>query len=236
MKKPDNDDAPFLWISEFEEEAFKDYYSKFAELENDDSVIVIPVFIASYGGESAVAFGLRDLIKSSTKPVATMAIGHAMSSGAILLAAGTPGFRFAAPNTQIMIHQVSGGAIGKCAELQNEAAWVEACNDMMLRGFEEDTGKPASAFDKEMTKRKNTDWVLTAKMAKSWNIIDHIGIPRFYAEPAYYNMVIPGELEKDFQAGIKNRVKKKSNKTPQKKTARKTQRKTPRKRPKRRKS
>lgn len=222
MKKNELDGESFIWITEFDSESFKDYYLKFAEMENDESVIIIPIFISSYGGDITVAFGLRDLIKSSTKPVATIAVGMAQSAGAVLLAAGTPGFRFSSATAEIMIHEVSsGGFTSKTADLKNEAAQTEYINRKMFEILACDTGRSASDFDRELIKRKNADWFLSAEEAREWNLVDHIGIPRFYAEPAYYNMVLPGEVESAFDISVKKYINEKSSK-PARKAPKKT--------------
>lgn len=167
-----------IWVSKFDAAAAKEFYHDFVQLENDPNVTIIPIIIASYGGETHHLMGMRDLIKSSTKPVATIAFGMAMSSGAALLFSGTKGHRYAAPDACIMVHEVSTGWQGKTTDFLNEAKFLEEINDLFVQRMAEDCGKTKEEFFEKMSSLKNADWILTPKDAKQWGMIDHIGLPR----------------------------------------------------------
>lgn len=169
---------PFVFVTEFNDSTLKDFFYKFVQLEAAPLVRVIPVMISSYGGEVHVELAMRDIIKSSSKPVATIALGKAMSSGAALLAAGTPGLRFASPNTEIMIHEVSSGVEGKNEEIKFAAQNIESLNDMFFKTISEDTGMSVEDIKREIKSINNSDLYLTPKQAKKWGIIDHISVPR----------------------------------------------------------
>jgi ATP-dependent Clp protease, protease subunit len=173
-----SDDSKSVWVMEFDGPSAKQFYTQFMKLERDDEVRIIPVFISSYGGEIYALTAMRDLIKSSHKPVATIAVGMAMSCGASLLAAGSKGYRFASPDTQILIHQASGFAPGKASELEEFAKVMKDLNNTMFKNLAKDTGRDIEEFEKEIHRRKNVDWTLKASAAKRWGLIDHIGIPR----------------------------------------------------------
>src|SRR5574343_416254 len=91
-----------IWVTKFTDASLVHFYEKFSKLESDPSVGVILIYISSYGGSAHNMSAMRDLIKSSSKPVATVCIGKAFSSGAMLLAAGTKGLRFITESGQIM--------------------------------------------------------------------------------------------------------------------------------------
>lgn len=172
-----------IWVTEFDSMAVTDFYAKFMALEKDPSYSIIPVFINSYGGDVYALNAMRDLIKSSPKPVSTIAVGAAMSAGACLLAAGTVGFRFAAVDTRIMIHQISGVAPGKAADVMESAFNMADLNSKLMENLSKDSGRSLKTLEKVMKSKHNADWVLSAKEAQDWGFIDAIGIPRLADTP-----------------------------------------------------
>jgi len=167
-----------IWVIEFNSESVKEFYDQFMEWEASHLVDTIPVYVNSYGGQVHALIGIRDLIKTSLKPVSTICIGKAMSCGASLLAAGEKGMRFASPDSRILVHQVSSMTLGKASDIKTDAHQVQELNDMMLRNLAEDTGNSVQKLKKEIKNRDNTDWTLTAEEAVKWGFIDGIGIPR----------------------------------------------------------
>jgi ATP-dependent Clp protease protease subunit len=173
-----NPNDNFIWVNEFSDESLIDFYRGFTAKEDDPTVKIITVIISSYGGEIASLMAMRDLVKSSSKPVATVALGKAMSAGACLLAAGTKGFRFASKDTLIMIHEVSGGAIGKTADVVESAQVMGELNEKLLANLAEDCGQTYEEIETQIRSKKNADWTLSSSLAKKWGIIDHVAIPR----------------------------------------------------------
>ncbi len=171
-------DQLFIWVSEFDDESLVRFYEKFSELERNPFLPFIPVVISSYGGDVSVLMAMRDLIKSSNKPVATIGLGKAMSCGACLLAAGTKGFRFASKDTAIMVHEVSGGAIGKTTDVAEQAIIMQELNRKLLANLAKDSGKSHKQIEKKLKSKKNADWTLTAAEAREWGIVDHVAVPR----------------------------------------------------------
>lgn len=171
-------DADCVWVTDFDSESTARFYSKFMELERNEQVGMIPVFINSYGGDVYSLTAMRDLIKSSRKPVATIGVGMAMSCGASLLASGTKGFRFASKDLHILIHQVSSHSYGKTSDVQESARVTKDLNKKMFDNLALDCGRKSGDFEREIKRRNNTDWTLTAASAKKWGIIDQVGIPR----------------------------------------------------------
>lgn len=167
-----------VWVTDFDSESTARFYSKFMELERNDQIHMIPVFVNSYGGDVYALTAMRDLIKSSRKPVATIGVGMAMSCGASLLASGTKGFRFAAKDMHILIHQVSSLSLGKMSDIQESARVTKDLNKKMFDNLAADCGRKPGEFEKEIKKRLNVDWTLSAASAKRWGLVDQIGIPR----------------------------------------------------------
>lgn len=170
---------PYMWVNGFEEEDVREFYDHFLELESNPAMPVIYIYIDTYGGPVSGFFAMRDLIKSSSKPVLTACVGKAMSSGACLLACGTPGMRFAAPDSEIMIHEISGMSYGKNQEIQSSSKQADKINRKLITTLALDAKRDFKAFYEQLHKLKNADWFLGTAEAKAWGIIDHAMIPRF---------------------------------------------------------
>lgn len=171
-------DSNSIWVIDFDEEALQSFYEKFTRLENDPSLTVISIIISSYGGDITIMNAMRDIIKSSRKPVATIAMGKAMSAGITLLAAGTKGYRFASPNSSLMFHEISTLHHGKATDLEYSAVNTSQINKQIIKNFASDTNQTVKFIEDQIKSRKNTDWFLTPSEALKYGIIDHINIPR----------------------------------------------------------
>lgn len=188
---------PYIWVNEFTESSVKDFYENFLELEMDHSVPVITVFIDSYGGNVDSLFAMRDLIKSTTKPVATVCVSKAMSAGAALLASGTKGLRFMSKDSEVMIHELSSGSWGKNHEIQSTSKWLDKMNKKLIKNLAEDMGKPVNKIEQQLHKIKNVDWFLSSTQAKRWGVVDHVDIPRImYHEPVAMLSIMEKEGKK----------------------------------------
>jgi len=201
----------FIWISDFDEEMLPRFINKFIQLESDPSVTIIPIYISSYGGDAYSLIAMRDIIKTSTKPVATIALGKAMSAGAFLLASGSKGLRFASQNTYILVHEMSTETGGTASEIKNEAANIAEVNDTLLRNFASDIGTKYSEVSNKIKELGNSDWHLTAKGALEWGIIDNIDIPRVLSEVSSTSLAVqkmPESVEKKSKSKSKKKTEK----------------------------
>jgi ATP-dependent Clp protease protease subunit len=162
----------------------------------------IPVVISSYGGSVHNLAAMRDMIKAASKPVATIAIGKAMSAGIGLLACGTKGMRFAASDASMMIHEASSMAWGKSSDVTNEAKDLERATRQYLGNLAKDMGKKFKDLRKELDKHRNVDWYLSAKQAQKWGVVDHVGFPKIIKKSEFYN------LEGMVTSAAKKRVRK----------------------------
>jgi len=102
--------------------------------------------------------------------VSTICIGMAASMASVLLSAGAPGKRLALPNSEIMIHQVMGGAEGQATDIKIRAEHILKIKDKMNRIFAEHTGQKIATIEKD-TDRDN---YMSAEEAKKYGIIDKI--------------------------------------------------------------
>jgi ATP-dependent Clp protease protease subunit len=139
-------------------------------LEYEDADKDITIYINSPGGVVSAGLAIYDTIQYIKPNVCTICIGQAASMGAILLAAGTKGKRYALPHSRIMLHQPAGGAGGQATDIAIHAKEImrikETLNDILVRH----TGQPMDVI------RKDTDrnFFMDADEAKTYGIIDEI--------------------------------------------------------------
>jgi ATP-dependent Clp protease protease subunit len=193
----------FLWVTSFTPESTPRFFANFMDMESDPAVAVIPIYISSYGGQVYSLTAMRDLIKSSTKPVATICVGMSMSCGASLLASGTKGMRFASPDSRIMIHEVSSVEYGKTNDIIHGAVHTKELNELMLGNLAKDCNIPVSRLKKMMKDRSNADMYLTADEALKMGLVDAIAIPRMLHETDRIHLVIAKDLQEEVAAKVK---------------------------------
>lgn len=139
-------------------------------LESVDPGRDIYLYINSPGGSVSAGFGIYDTIRHLKCNVCTICVGMAASMGAFLLSAGTKGKRYATPNSQIMIHQVLGGAQGQATDIDIEARQMLRVRDRLNNILAENTGHTLAEIEAD-TDRNN--WMF-AEDAKEYGIIDRI--------------------------------------------------------------
>jgi ATP-dependent Clp protease protease subunit len=130
----------------------------------------ITIYINSYGGSVSAGFGIYDTIKNLKCDVNTVCVGMAASMGAFLLSSGTKGKRFSLKNSQIMIHQVLGGAEGQASDIEIEAMQIMKIKERLNSILAENTGKSLEEITAD-TERNN--WMFPED-ALEYGIIDHI--------------------------------------------------------------
>ena len=141
-------------------------------LESEDPDKEIYLYINSPGGSITDGMAIYDTINYVKCPVSTMCIGMAASMGAVLLASGTKGKRFATPNAEIMIHQplISGGLSGQATEIKIHADHMVKTREKLNRILSEKTGQPLEKINLD-TERDN---FMTAEEALAYGLIDGI--------------------------------------------------------------
>ena len=139
-------------------------------LESEDPGKDIHFYINSPGGSVTDGMAIYDTMKYVKCDVCTTCIGMAASMGAFLLAGGTKGKRFALPNSEIMIHQPSGGAQGQASDIKINADHILRIRDKLNIILAENTGQTLEKIQAD-TERDN--W-LTAEEAKEYGLIDAV--------------------------------------------------------------
>ncbi|MBS7388737.1 MAG: ATP-dependent Clp protease proteolytic subunit, partial [Oscillospiraceae bacterium] len=126
--------------------------------------------INSPGGSLTAGFAIYDTMQYIKCDVSTICMGMAASMGAFLLSAGTKGKRYALPNSDIMIHQPSGGAQGQATEIEITAKHILKTKAKLNKILAENTGKPVEVIAQD-TERDN---FMSAEEALEYGLIDKV--------------------------------------------------------------
>jgi ATP-dependent Clp protease protease subunit len=150
-------------------------------LEGDDPDRDIRVYINSPGGPRTSLMAIYDTMQFVRPDIETVCLGQAASAAAVLLAAGTPGKRYALPNSRVLIHQPSmGGVQGQVSDLEIHSAEIQRVRRQVEITLARHTGKEVSAVRRDIER----DLVLTADEAVSYGIVDHVLPYRKLRRPA----------------------------------------------------
>ena len=139
-------------------------------LQHEDSKKDIQLYINSPGGVATAAMAIYDTMQHVKPDVSTICVGMAASAAAVILAAGQKGKRFALPNSEILIHQVMGGAEGQATEVQIAAKHILQVKNRINQILAEHTGQAISKIEKDTDR----DFYLNPQEAKEYGLIDQI--------------------------------------------------------------
>lgn len=139
-------------------------------LEGQDPNKDISLYINSPGGSVTDGLAIYDTMQYIKCDVSTICMGMAASMGAFLLAAGTKGKRYALPNSDIMIHQPSGGAKGQATDIEIHTKHILHTKQKLNEILAQNTGQPIDIIAKD-TERDN---FMTAKQALEYGLIDKV--------------------------------------------------------------
>lgn len=139
-------------------------------LDNLASVEDIKIYINSPGGSVSAGLAVYDTIQYVKSDVSTICIGMAASMGAVLLAAGKKGKRLALPNSEIMLHQVMGGAEGQASDIEISAKHILKIKERINKLLSQHTGQPLKTIEKDTDR----DFYMSAEEAKKYGIVDKV--------------------------------------------------------------
>jgi ATP-dependent Clp protease protease subunit len=139
-------------------------------LQKADRTRDVHIYINSPGGSISAGLAVYDTIQYISCPVETVCIGMAASMSAILLAAGSPGKRFALPNARIMIHQPWGGAQGTAADIEIQAEEILRAREILNTILAKHTGRPVTQIEKDTERDK----YLSAAEAREYGLVDEV--------------------------------------------------------------
>jgi ATP-dependent Clp protease, protease subunit len=139
-------------------------------LESEDPERDIYLYINSPGGVVTAGLAIYDTMQYLKAPVSTICVGQAASMGAVLLAAGAKGKRYALPNSRIMIHQGSGGFRGNTPDVMIQVKELETLVDKLMKIIAHHSGQDVDKVKRDVDR----DRFMSADEAKAYGIIDEI--------------------------------------------------------------
>ena len=143
-------------------------------LENQDPKKDIMLYINSPGGSVTSAMAIYDTMNHIKPDVSTLCVGIAASAAAVLLSSGTKGKRMCLPNSEVMIHQVMGGAEGQASDIEIVAKHIMKTKEKLNRILAQNSGKKIEQVEKD----SDRDYYMSAEEAKKYGLIDEIITPK----------------------------------------------------------
>ncbi|MBI2278952.1 MAG: ATP-dependent Clp endopeptidase proteolytic subunit ClpP [Candidatus Brennerbacteria bacterium] len=139
-------------------------------LEHEDPKKDIKIYVNTPGGSVTAGLAIYDAMQYVKNPVSTICVGMAASMGAVLLGAGKKGKRLALPNSEILLHQVMGGAEGQAIEIEITAKHIVKIKDKINQILAKHTGQRLDRIERDTDR----DFYLSAAEAKEYGLIDEI--------------------------------------------------------------
>jgi len=139
-------------------------------LQSEDAEKDISMYINSPGGVVTAGMAIYDTMQFVKCPITTYCMGQAASMGAVLLAAGAKGKRFALPNSRIMIHQPLGGAQGQATDIEIQTKEILRMKKRLNEILADHTGKPIKTIEKDTDR----DFFMSASEAVAYGLVDEV--------------------------------------------------------------
>jgi len=139
-------------------------------LQAEDPKKDITLYVNSPGGHVTAGLAIIDTMNNIKNDVSTVCVGLAASMGAVILASGAKGKRYALPNSEIMIHQPHGGAEGQASDIEISAKRILKNRDILNKILAKSTGQSLSKIEKDVDR----DFFLQSDEAKKYGIIDKV--------------------------------------------------------------
>jgi ATP-dependent Clp protease protease subunit len=170
-----------IYVNEFTEVSAKSFADSMMAAQKTEQKI-IPVYIDSYGGACDALIVMMDLIEASKVPVATIAMGKAMSCGSVLLTCGAEGMRFIAPTARVMVHHVSSMVWGNVADLKVAVEETDRLQQVIFTKMAKNCQKPDNYFLDILKEKGNIEWFLTSQECFKHNVVNHVKLPTLKTE------------------------------------------------------
>jgi len=139
-------------------------------LDREDPERDISVYINSPGGVITAGLAIVDTMRLVRPDISTICVGLAASMGTVLLTVGTPGKRYALPNSTIHMHQPMGGAQGQASDIEIQARELLRMQDKIREILSQNTGQPYEKIARDTDR----DYYLSAEQAKEYGLIDDV--------------------------------------------------------------
>jgi len=160
-------------------------------LQMEDPKKDVNLYINSPGGSVTAGLAIYDTMQFLTCDVTTYCLGMAASMGAVLLSAGAKGKRYALPNADIMIHQVSGGASGTASDVERTVEYMFKLKKRLIRILSENTGKDIETVQRD----SDRDYYMTSYEAKEYGLVDQVVQSRKELKPEPVAAIVEGEIK-----------------------------------------
>jgi ATP-dependent Clp protease protease subunit len=147
-------------------------------LQGEDAAKDINLYINSPGGSVTAGLAIYDTMQFLKCDVTTYCVGQAASMGAVLLAAGAKGKRYALPNARIMIHQPLGGAQGQAADISIQAKEILRLRDVLNHILATHTGQPLETVERD----SDRDFFMSSEEACKYGLVDDVVVKREQTE------------------------------------------------------
>jgi ATP-dependent Clp protease protease subunit len=144
--------------------------AQFLFLESEDPERDIFFYINSPGGSVTAGLAIYDTMQYVRPQISTVCVGQAASMGAVLLAAGSKGKRFALPHSRIMIHQPLGGFQGPAADIDIQAREILRMREELNNILMKHTGQSLKKIEKDTDR----DMFMTGKLAQEYGLVDEV--------------------------------------------------------------
>jgi ATP-dependent Clp protease protease subunit len=167
-----------ILVRKFSEISLEEFTKDFIYAESSGQEI-IPIQIDSPGGCVYSLLGMLDVIQRSNKNICTFTNTKAFSCGSVLLAAGTPGFRFASKNSSVLVHEMSAGTFGKSSEMLNDMDNIVELNEKLFSILDKLSGNSKGFFKEELKQNGNADLYYSPSNAVKVGLIDKVKSPSF---------------------------------------------------------
>jgi ATP-dependent Clp protease protease subunit len=139
-------------------------------LESEDPEKDINIYVNSPGGSVSAGLAIYDTMQYVKSGVSTICMGQASSMGALLLAAGEKGRRYALPNARIMIHQPMGGFQGQASDIEIQSREIQRLKERLNGILSKHTGQPLET----VTRDSDRDFYMSSEEAVSYGIVDEV--------------------------------------------------------------
>lgn len=169
-----------IWVGEFDTEAAKVFCNALFRASEKDANKPIAVYINSGGGDISGLLAMLSAMDTVPNKVITVAMGFAMSAGAILLAHGD--MRFVSPHARVMVHKIQAGAFGNMDDILNEAEWLTNVNDYVMGILAADCKTTKKAIETALSGPKREVY-LNPTEAVGFGLADMVGIPKILQAP-----------------------------------------------------
>lgn len=156
--------------SEISDEAANQIIAQLLYLEAENPRREISLYINSPGGSVTAGLAVYDTMQFISNDVATICVGQAASMAAVLLAAGSPGKRFALPNARILLHQPFGGTQGQASDIAIQAKEILRMRESLYQILVKHTRQTKSKIQTDIER----DFIMTASQAKEYGLLDGV--------------------------------------------------------------